>query len=217
MGCWQQPGGPARPFCLCGAGHPLRPSLGPEAPKSGIRRPLRAGGPRPKGGGKLPCSLPGVWGAGLGRGEAPSGPGAARPDFPGGRVCAHGRRPWPRRGQWPACALTADSPWAHGRRLPPEDVRAVIGHRTSFQHLRQQVPGERRGMREPCQGGGPAGGRTRGQWGVDGRTPPPRPRAGPPAAPATGGLSPGGPDQTLREVHGETSFNPGYPPVMLKT
>ena len=71
----------------------------------------------------------------------------------------------PRRGRWPACALTADPPWAHGRPLPPEDVRAVIRHQTSFQHPRQQVPRERRGMRQPCQGGDAAGGCARGQQG----------------------------------------------------
>lgn len=213
------------PVCLCGAGHPLRPSSGPKAPKSGSRRPPRARGARPREGGTPPCSLRRC-ASGAGRGEGPSGPGAARPDLPGVRVRACGRRPWLRRGRWPVDALMADPPWAHGLRLLPEDVHALIGHRTSFQRLRQQVPRKHRGMREPCQGDGPAGGCAREQQGADGRTPPPCPRAGSPVAPVPGRLSPGGAGQTrpsgkstgtVSLVHRETSFNPGCSPVMLKT
>lgn len=49
---------------------PLRPSSGPKAPKSGSRRPLRAGGARPREGTKPPCSLPRC-GSGAGRGRGP--------------------------------------------------------------------------------------------------------------------------------------------------
>lgn len=85
-------GGLVLPICLCGAGHPLRPSSGPKAPKSGSRRPPRARGARPREGGTPPCSLPRcASGAGLGRG--PLGPRCC-PTRPPRGVCACGGRPW---------------------------------------------------------------------------------------------------------------------------
>lgn len=112
----------------------------------------------------------------------------------------------PARGQWPACALTADPPRALRPPAPaPRDVRNVIGHH--FRICGSRCPGNTEECRSRARAAGrsSAGGCSRRRRRAADCTPSnPRNGLGPPV-PGTGGLTQAGAPQrqgvgrTLRE------------------